>query len=92
MKVQKFDVDLEAEIAVEVTIEAVCLPSIPPPPCSNPSSPDFSDCGDPGGIEEYFVYLTRMNHRTGKEIRLDITDFVDDDEISGLIDEEAKNY
>lgn len=91
MKTQKFDVDFEAEIMVEVSIEAVCAASRPAPFCQNPSSPAFSDDGDPGGIEEYTVFLTRKNKR-GCLIKLDITDFIDSNEIEGMIDTESEKY
>lgn len=35
----------------EVEIEASYFPSRPAPPCSNPSSPAFSDSGDPEEVE-----------------------------------------
>ena len=77
----KVDVNFGQEIEVEAEIEAVVNPGYPAPPCQDPSSSAFSDCGDPGGIEEIHVFLTRTNRRTGKKLFLEITDFIDTDDL-----------
>jgi hypothetical protein len=81
MKVRKCDVEFESEIMVEVIVEAVISSGSPAPPCQDPSSPAFSDCGDPGGVEEMSVYLWRKVRRGDSYTikKLDITQFIDDD-------------
>jgi hypothetical protein len=77
----KVDVNFDAMIEeVEVEVEAVVDPGYPAPHCQDPSSPAYSDCGDPGCVDEIKVYLTRTPKR-GKKIFLDITDFIDTDDL-----------
>jgi hypothetical protein len=83
----KIDVDFEMALQMDVEIECVFIPGRPAPPCQDPSSPAFSDCGDSEEIDDLHVYLTRRGHK-GKIIRLEITDFIDDD---GSIEEEVLN-
>lgn len=72
------DVNFEMALQLELEVECVFTPGRPAPPCQDPSSPTFSDCGDSEEIDDMHVYLTRKGHK-GKIIRLEITDFIDDE-------------
>ena len=90
----KVDVNFGREIMIEVEVEAVVNPGYPPPPCQDPSSPAFSDCGDPGDVEELHVFMEYKHYRTGKVHRIEITDFLDsdtEDELSEQAFEELGN-
>jgi hypothetical protein len=87
MDLQTIDVNFEMALHVDVEVECVFTPGRPAPACQNPSSPAFSDCGDPEEIDDLHVFLARRGHK-GKIIRLEITDFIDDE---SDIEEEVLN-
>lgn len=49
---------------IELTWTARVTPSRPPPPCSNPDSPAFSDSGDPAEVDDVRLVLTDEQRAT----------------------------
>jgi hypothetical protein len=65
-------------VEVPVRVKGDWTPGRPPPPCSNPDSPAFSDDGDPPDLKIEFI----RREDTGE----DLTDKLPDEEVEVLLD------
>jgi hypothetical protein len=68
--------DYELDTCLKLEVEGYCEPGYPP--VTN-RAPEDCDPGDPGGVEDFHVYLTAP----GKE-RLEITAYLTSDDIENI--------
>ena len=51
-----FKFDYIVDLPVTIEVEGF-IPERPAPPCTNPSSPLYSDCGDPAEFSDFRVFF-----------------------------------